>query len=1038
MDTQRICPSCHKPLAPDVPMGLCPECLVQAGFPTANETGAPAGDGRAFVPPTVSEMAGHFPQLEILEFVGKGGMGAVYKARQKQLDRVVALKILPPGIGTDPGFAERFAREARALAKLNHPGIVTLFEFGQASGLYFFLMEFVDGVNLRQLLAIKRISSREALAIVPQICDALQFAHDQGIVHRDIKPENILLDRRGRVKLADFGLAKLVGAGNEVAPALPPLGGTPLATEAGKVMGTPNYMAPEQREHPGEVDNRADIYALGVVFYQMLTGELPGKPIEPPSRKGSTDVRLDEVVLRALEEQPGQRYQQASEFKTEVESIAGEPPPTAGFAAPPITPVPPSSLPPGTPAPLPSGRFGASTYNSALVTAPAIGLMVYGALKLFSALVVFLLFAWPVSWLNSFEPLASMFPGLHLNALILTTTFFTRIVPGMLIIYGGVQMLKLRSHVWAVAAAILSILSILGCSVLGLIIGIWAMIVLSRADVREAFNPGGLRSPSAAGGRRGGSPWVVLGIIVLCLFLFLGALAVIAGVAMRNLGHNLSKGFNWGDGFTQASSSNDVHQDINLTFPLAPNGSFSLDNVNGKITITGWDQDQVVVQGAKTGPSQKAMDAVKTEVDSDTNHIVIHTRQPSGGNGFHWGWPWGNNDNVKIDYTVQVPRHTRLENMEDVNGKVSISGVAGDIKASTVNGETVVRDAQGDLKLETVNGRISAELVRLGADQSVSFNTVNGSIEATLPAAADATVSASTVNGSISSDFSSLDVTREFPLGSHLKGSLGSGSAKVHAETVNGAIHFAQGEKQQAEVASNSVVLLRLNLSLEDQHRGRVTVQIKTSGSNPQTVETRKNQPTHPITLYLRDLADGDYYAYFSSPGFATQWQMLTIKDHQLAPSSLKVELFRQRQVVIRYAFNPTGGRDLTGTNVLTGLLTLSHWEKLPCFGEDWQIWQMPAEGGQGPQLFGDTPYLFFNRYTPGFGFCPAPVGVSFDNLTEAPEGDTQYRCENLKAVKGLTLFCRINGNLPAGLGYGKITIEDVIGGQSDQQASLH
>ena len=167
-------------------------------------------------------------------------MGAVYKARQKELDRIVALKILPPGIGHDAAFAGRFAREAKALAKLNHPGIVTLYEFGhvgQASSLsqisekkapqggvsgktetgetpallYYFLMEFVDGVNLRQLLHAGRISPREALAIVPQICDALQFAHDQGIVHRDIKPENILLDRRGRVKVADFGLAKMVG-----------------------------------------------------------------------------------------------------------------------------------------------------------------------------------------------------------------------------------------------------------------------------------------------------------------------------------------------------------------------------------------------------------------------------------------------------------------------------------------------------------------------------------------------------------------------------------------------------------------------------------------------------------------------------------------------------------------------------------------------------------------------------------------------------------------------------------------------------------
>src|ERR1700728_4093068 len=287
-DTQRICPSCQKPLAPDVPMGLCPECLIKSGFPTRVETEAKteteSAAQPAFVPPAIGEMARLFPQLEILELVGKGGMGAVYKARQKQLNRFVALKILPPGIGGEPAFAQRFTREAQALAQLNHPGIVTLYEFGETSGQFYFLMEFVDGVNLRQLLAGGRVSPREALAIVPQICDALPFAHDQGIVHRDIKPENILLDRRGRVKVADFGLAKLVGAGNEAAEAGASHQSSAL-TEAGKIMGTPSYMAPEQVAHPTDVDHRADIYALGVVFYQMLTGELPGKKIEPPSRK---------------------------------------------------------------------------------------------------------------------------------------------------------------------------------------------------------------------------------------------------------------------------------------------------------------------------------------------------------------------------------------------------------------------------------------------------------------------------------------------------------------------------------------------------------------------------------------------------------------------------------------------------------------------------------------------------------------------------------------------------------------------------------
>ncbi len=233
------------------------------------------------------------------------------------------MKILPPGIGDRPGFAERFTREAKALAKLSHPGIVTIHDTGRADGLYYLLMEFVDGVNLRQLIHAGRISPREALAIVPQICDALQFAHDSGIVHRDIKPENILLDRQGRVKVADFGLAKLVGA--DEAEATQATDAVSFFTQAGQLMGTPQYMAPEQIDHPREVDHRADIYSLGVVFYQMLTGELPGQVLQPPSRKVRIDVRLDEVVLRALERNPEQRYQQVSQVKNVVETIIASP-----------------------------------------------------------------------------------------------------------------------------------------------------------------------------------------------------------------------------------------------------------------------------------------------------------------------------------------------------------------------------------------------------------------------------------------------------------------------------------------------------------------------------------------------------------------------------------------------------------------------------------------------------------------------------------------------------------------------------------------
>jgi len=286
------------------------------------DTASGSGTSGGFVPTSVHEIALLFPQLEIIALIGHGGMGAVYKARQPGLDRLVALKILPPRPAQDPGFADRFTREARALAKLSHPNIVAVYDFGQAGGLHYFIMEYVDGPNLRQLEHSAQLAPAEALKLVPQICEALQFAHDEGIVHRDIKPENVLLDKKGRVKIADFGLAKILG---QEAPNF-------RLTGTRDVMGTPHYMAPEQIEHPQAVDHRADIYSLGVVFYEMLTGELPLGRFGPPSTRAhdvKIDVRLDEVVLRALEREPERRYQRASEVKTDVESIAqhGGPPP---------------------------------------------------------------------------------------------------------------------------------------------------------------------------------------------------------------------------------------------------------------------------------------------------------------------------------------------------------------------------------------------------------------------------------------------------------------------------------------------------------------------------------------------------------------------------------------------------------------------------------------------------------------------------------------------------------------------------------------
>lgn len=271
---------------------------------------APARMG-SFEPPTVGRLAELFPSLEIIELIGAGGMGAVYKARQTGLDRLVALKVLPAEFDHDVTFALRFTREARTLARLNHPNIVSVYESGHVQDTYYFLMEFVEGSTLREVVSVGQLSPEHALTIVPHLCDALQYAHDKGVVHRDIKPENILIAVDGTVKIADFGLSRLMGTEN------------PQETLTGthQIMGTPRYMAPEQLEGSHCVDHRADIYSLGVVFYEMLTGELPIGRFAAPSNKAQIDVRLDEVVLRTLEKEPQRRYQHASQVKSDVQSI---------------------------------------------------------------------------------------------------------------------------------------------------------------------------------------------------------------------------------------------------------------------------------------------------------------------------------------------------------------------------------------------------------------------------------------------------------------------------------------------------------------------------------------------------------------------------------------------------------------------------------------------------------------------------------------------------------------------------------------------
>jgi tRNA A-37 threonylcarbamoyl transferase component Bud32 len=282
-----------------------------------------AGDATAPLPLlSAADLAPHFPQLDILECLGRGGMGVVYKARQKTLNRLVALKLLAPERADDPSFASRFAREAQALAALNHPHIVGVHDFGQAGGFFYLMMEYVDGVNLRQLLQARKLTPEEALRIVPPICDALQCAHNRGIVHRDIKPENLLIDKSGNVKIADFGIAKMVGAAPSASEDESQASSAATTPDGTMTVGTPDYAAPEQHAGSATTDHRADIYSLGVVFYEMLTGERPGKQLIPPSKRVLVDVRIDGIVLRALEKTPELRFQTADEFRTQVQTVS--------------------------------------------------------------------------------------------------------------------------------------------------------------------------------------------------------------------------------------------------------------------------------------------------------------------------------------------------------------------------------------------------------------------------------------------------------------------------------------------------------------------------------------------------------------------------------------------------------------------------------------------------------------------------------------------------------------------------------------------
>ncbi|RKH01550.1 serine/threonine protein kinase [Corallococcus sp. CA047B] len=259
------------------------------------------------------------PGLELLEVLGRGGMGEVWLARQQSLGRTVAVKVLPPRLAKDAEFVSRFDKEATALAALSHPHIVQIIDRGVAGEHYYFVMEYVEGQSLRHALSgADPISPQQALKVLLQVTRAVEAAHEKNIIHRDLKPENILLDGRLNAKVADFGLAGIRQPDSQK-----------QLTATSVAMGTLNYMAPEQRRDAKNVDGRADLFSLGVMMYEALTGELPvGRFKLPSQRVRGLDPRLDPVVERLLETDREARYATATEVCEALESLvsASSPP----------------------------------------------------------------------------------------------------------------------------------------------------------------------------------------------------------------------------------------------------------------------------------------------------------------------------------------------------------------------------------------------------------------------------------------------------------------------------------------------------------------------------------------------------------------------------------------------------------------------------------------------------------------------------------------------------------------------------------------
>src|SRR5437870_4053339 len=328
----KVCENCGEKIFGDAPKGLCPACVLETGLgPLADEAVAPTGrddPGRVeklphdSAPSRPADVLRDYGDYELLEEIGRGAQGIVYRARQKRLNRTVALKVIGLGQWATQAHLKRFRLEAEAAASLDHPCIVPIYEVGERDGSCYFSMKFIEGGQLDEVAKRQAMSLRDAAQLIAKLARTVHHAHEHGILHRDIKPGNILIDAKGEPHLTDFGLARLVETESTVTRTL-------------EVLGTPSYMAPEQAAgNNSQLTSATDVYGLGAVFYQLLTGHPPfaggttyetvrmvleTQPRQPRLCNPKVDRDLETICLKCLEKEPAKRYASAEALAEDIE-----------------------------------------------------------------------------------------------------------------------------------------------------------------------------------------------------------------------------------------------------------------------------------------------------------------------------------------------------------------------------------------------------------------------------------------------------------------------------------------------------------------------------------------------------------------------------------------------------------------------------------------------------------------------------------------------------------------------------------------------